>query len=1181
MNTALKLASNRRNQQRDKSAAIGLVSCVIKIGAERLTCDVVNYHFDGACLQVPHSIQTRSALRLGNKLNLDFRLGENSIKTEISAEVIWEDIKAYGMIGIRFLSDERTMLRTAERAACHGVFRPSLDSLDPVDAHRKIFFHVVDVSLHGMLITTSMTNKHLFPGMTLRGAKLRFPDQDAVDVELFIENTRPSELATMFYLGVSVKNPSVRFQEGVRNYLAILAPVLSNSDSRDEGKWKPKQIRGGLSYKVISIGDQVEYEKLLKLRFLAYKSHDKVKEGTDWSGQATDQDSQGIIICAYLGGQMVASLELLFGSENPDFRMFRYAPGLIVPELDVADTVEINKLVIHPGLQGSDAVVGMFQKCHGILVAKGGRDVVVSATDKLTPLYLRLGFIKLSQKISHPYLPDQPLNLLLLKKDVYLQGKFLSPGTWAFVYHATHEHMERLGLTSYGSKQKAMHRIGWVLAKIIPIRRSVRKILKGPKSQNPERMKAAIDVPNRSTGFVDPKWTSQHMVASIIRPYLFCADEMIGAEHVNRILGEIGLDRSYFEGQANWVSVGFLDAFVEKFSLVGNAEELSKKAGERSLSKEMIGLNYYVLKHFATPQLAFKSFVSVARKFNLSRTYTLKNVSECVATVSLGVSAPELLPKNPASCLNWQANFNSYIRIMTGKDAKITKTNCCYTGGDACTWEIGWEPRKRITPISLALSYCTAILLLVMYGANGKLSVESLGYPVALGALLIHTVYSNFTNRQSRGNAANQLAEFERSQTEAVERYRELQVSKGVSEQRYQEAKFFEKTLEEILNANEVSRILEIALDAACRTFGFDRAFVMLADDDTKVLKTAMVRVSNPDRLRENYDLLRHFSVDISKKRDSSLVVSSVFHTRVPVLIDDAEAHLFQLNAESRKLVLKLRTKGFVMVAIPRREDAWGVIIADKTEKGKKVDKSDLVLLQRIGQHIGLALSKQADLNREVNLRRGFEKYVPQKIVDDASANVAPRLGGQQKEIISLFFDIRDYTAFSSLLQPQVTIELLNKVFTMVQGVVSKYDGLVDKFLGDGVMITWGSIGGSAPNAGAAVNCALDILGELVAINDFFEESGLPRISVGMGIDKGLAVCGNIGSQTRMEFTSIGSTVNLSSRLEGLCKSKSATIIISQSILAEAKSQLDDRWKFETNVAVRGLANPVSIGIYQ
>src|SRR4030095_2503524 len=95
--------------------------------------------------------------------------------------------------------------------------------------------------------------------------------------------------------------------------------------------------------------------------------------------------------------------------------------------------------------------------------------------------------------------------------------------------------------------------------------------------------------------------------------------------------------------------------------------ELSIRAGIRSFKRDMIGVNYYVLKHFVTPGIAFKSFAKVSSKFNRTRTYEVVAAGRNRVKVAIGLVNPSLLPARRESCKNWQASFESFIELMTGR----------------------------------------------------------------------------------------------------------------------------------------------------------------------------------------------------------------------------------------------------------------------------------------------------------------------------------------------------------------------------------------------------------------------------------------------------------------------------------------------------------------------------------
>lgn len=156
-------------------------------------------------------------------------------------------------------------------------------------------------------------------------------------------------------------------------------------------------------------------------------------------------------------------------------------------------------------------------------------------------------------------------------------------------------------------------------------------------------------------------------------------------------------------------------------------------------------------------------------------------------------------------------------------------------------------------------------------------------------------------------------------------------------------------------------------------------------------------------------------------------------------------------------------------------------------------------------------------------------------------------LGGDTVDATVLFADLRDYTTISEKVSPDQMVTLLNEYFTMVNRVIEKNGGFVNKFIGDAVMAIFGL---DEPNGAceAALRAALEIRVELLVLNKRLAERGLPMIENGIGIHHGPCIAGVIGAKERVEFTLIGDTVNTASRLESLTKSLSSFVAASKAV---------------------------------
>jgi adenylate cyclase len=189
---------------------------------------------------------------------------------------------------------------------------------------------------------------------------------------------------------------------------------------------------------------------------------------------------------------------------------------------------------------------------------------------------------------------------------------------------------------------------------------------------------------------------------------------------------------------------------------------------------------------------------------------------------------------------------------------------------------------------------------------------------------------------------------------------------------------------------------------------------------------------------------------------------------------------------------------------------------------------------------------------REV--KRLFGRYVSRDIYDQLVANPAlARLGGQRREMTVLFSDIRGFTTVSESGAPEDVVSFLNVYFTRMVEIVFRHHGTVDKFVGDMVMALFGAPLDDADHADHAVQAALDMIEELQRLNADWQAQGRPALDIGIGINTGPMIAGNIGSEAIMSYTVIGDAVNLGSRLESLNKQYGTHIIISEATRARLK----------------------------
>ena len=164
--------------------------------------------------------------------------------------------------------------------------------------------------------------------------------------------------------------------------------------------------------------------------------------------------------------------------------------------------------------------------------------------------------------------------------------------------------------------------------------------------------------------------------------------------------------------------------------------------------------------------------------------------------------------------------------------------------------------------------------------------------------------------------------------------------------------------------------------------------------------------------------------------------------------------------------------------------------------------------------------------------------------------SLSPGVSGQLADVCVLFSDVRDFTTLSEKMPPEVVTTVLQRYFDRMVQAVHRFEGTVDKFIGDGMMVLFGAPEKVADPCGTAVQCALAMMSQLDELNGEFASEGLPQLTIGIGINYGTVTVGNIGSSERHNYSAIGDAVNVAARVEGLTKDLGRKIVITEAVVS-------------------------------
>jgi adenylate cyclase len=217
------------------------------------------------------------------------------------------------------------------------------------------------------------------------------------------------------------------------------------------------------------------------------------------------------------------------------------------------------------------------------------------------------------------------------------------------------------------------------------------------------------------------------------------------------------------------------------------------------------------------------------------------------------------------------------------------------------------------------------------------------------------------------------------------------------------------------------------------------------------------------------------------------------------------------------------------------------------------------------------------DISNEKRVKATMARYMDPALADQLLGSGEEILGGQSREAIILFSDIRSFTTLTEELGAQGTVSLLNDYFTLMVDCIDREGGILDKFIGDAIMAVFGAPIAHEDDNDRAVRAGIAMLQDLARYNQQRSSHGLKPIHMGIGVNTGMVVTGNIGSPKRMDYTVIGDGVNLAARLESACKQYGARFLISEFTVRNLKGTY--RTRQVDRLIVKGKTEPV--GVYE
>jgi len=306
----------------------------------------------------------------------------------------------------------------------------------------------------------------------------------------------------------------------------------------------------------------------------------------------------------------------------------------------------------------------------------------------------------------------------------------------------------------------------------------------------------------------------------------------------------------------------------------------------------------------------------------------------------------------------------------------------------------------------------------------------------------------------------------------------------------------------------------------------------------------------------------------------STTIINEVLRDKLAVLSSDASVDARFSGAHS---IIMQGIRSSMAVPLLYGGELFGIMVLDSQIAANAFQEKDLQLFQNVANQAAVAIQNSLyakKLQQEALTRERFQRLLSPAIAEQVmSGEVAVAKGGQLRETTVLFSDIRGFTSMSESRAAQEIVDMLNEYFEQMVEIVFRYEGTLDKFVGDEIMALYGSPVTHDDDAVRAVRTALDMLEVLAQWNRERVVRGQVPVHIGIGINSGEVVAGYLGSSKALEYTVIGDAVNVGARL--CSAAKPGQILVSGATAARLHGQFDLRE--QPPMALKGKSVPLRI----
>jgi class 3 adenylate cyclase len=646
-------------------------------------------------------------------------------------------------------------------------------------------------------------------------------------------------------------------------------------------------------------------------------------------------------------------------------------------------------------------------------------------------------------------------------------------------------------------------------------------------------------------------------------------EQQLGTNALNRLALDLDTSLDVLRDPDRWFSIACFRELYTAMARATGDQDIVYRAGRSVTRPGVMGAHRSVIRAFRSVRGVLGNWSGLDQRLRRDTDWRVifRGRGHAVATFSLLENAEDDIEL----CKHRRGILESIPELFDLPPAEVLHPECIHRGDSHCRYQIRWMERPNILRIALLMTLLSSVGAIALDSQESPFSLLLLG---STFAMLFVSFIANLTGPRGSVGVPESLSK---------EHIEELSDLLDRNRRRVQELQAIAAVAEAARTSLDEKGLVASVLEALRIHLGYRRVMLLLVLPKRAVL--SQVRARGFDEVE---DAILNLEVPLlGLPNRPPRLFAQILHSGQPILIRNVEALGAAVEERDRELLTKLGSSAFVAAPVVGGNEPLALLFVDRSASGEEEDLTlrDAELLGSVASTLGAALSNSRLFNRvqeELLINRKFRQYLPPQVVDEVRMDPgsALQLGGRQMELAVMLIDIAAFTSTSAALSPGEVVAGLNTWFAITDRFISQCNGIVDKRMGDGVLVVFlpekTEREGRHPVERAAA-AAVGIKGALDASRDLIGEAapGFADMQVRYAIHYGTVTIGNFGSDHRMEYTVIGDAVNTCARLEEI--TPAGMIWLTGDAVKAPQDQPLVGALFEQSVTLRGYTKPTEI----